>query len=482
MSIQRVHRAEGYYTLPVPYVKAEQNCGLQSCFWSVCHAISAFATCFFRALCYCCCTEESRTPNPPVQTTTTPTQVGWAPLVPVAKPKPRQSELSKLGSLDLRPLPLLEMTVQIFSYGNFKTDLPAMSQVCKAWNRVIRAMYCEQLNRATCLTLEQLFLYQSRLGGRPHLLPTQEKLLRTIGANSNWECVFMHCENLEALDFSGAFPRKTITDFSRAFPTTHEKRMDRAKEIVWIFKAVAKFCPHFKILDFSGCTDMGDGDLKPSSWPYMVSQVIYQALDHVPKLTHLNLSGCSLQDSDLKLDTVYAFIKKLPELVSLDIGTICFREQAMGVEDRSTRIAKIGEYCPKLQRLKIHGLIGGDYKASDIQILTEKLPHLTHFSIDSKLTGEAWYILADKCKNFVFLQFEFYDARREDEVSERELDKLQKWDADVEAFKSTHPHIEISTRYPPQKFESFFLEENTKNLQGGRIVTKLEKVQIITKL
>jgi hypothetical protein len=43
-----------------PYAKAEQNCGLQNCFLTVCRAISAFVYGFFKMLCCCCCVEESR--------------------------------------------------------------------------------------------------------------------------------------------------------------------------------------------------------------------------------------------------------------------------------------------------------------------------------------------------------------------------------------------------------------------------------------
>jgi hypothetical protein len=440
MAIQGVHRTDLYFSaLPqaplASYAKAEQSCGLQSCFWTVCNAISVFARCFFRALCYCCCTEEKSGHDVPKTLPQTPL---------LAKSR---LQLSTFEGLDLRPMPCLDVMLRTFNHCDVKEAFPVMAQVCKAWNRVLQEVCVLQLQRAKCLTLEELFIYQTRLRGRPdgNLLPT------------DWECIFKHCGQLEALDFSGAF-QNTLNLVRSDRRKGHQREMIRALEIVGIVRAAAQSCPHFKILDFSVYENPGEWgdyeDLKSQEFSKCctVAQVIWHALGHVPKLTHLKLRRCPL-------DIIFAFVQRFPELVSLDFNSSRHPKKEVTEVYRCNFIAKIGEYCPKLRRLAIDGLQGGlfasgkAYQAQGLAFLVQKFPCLTHLSIDEEVTREGQYTLAENCKHLVFFQCK--------------SKKFEWQDKDLESFKQKYPKIAISTRFLEGN-DSIFLDEDAQ-----KVITKL---------
>jgi hypothetical protein len=452
MSIQGVNRVEAYFAahhaLSVPYVKAEQDCGLQGCFRAVCRAISIFASCLFKTLCCCCCVEEN--------------DERAAVQVPVAKEPPHPiSQIGSSGSrsevesieesgkssegdvpdletdseydptLDLKlelhkrdvyVLPLgttlhQDIVLNIFSHWDMKTIMVTFSVVCKGWYALAKDIYQGQLQSKKCLTMQELAICGKRLYG------PQFAELKRLGVNIwDWETIFKLCGQLEALDFSGVFEdihlfdRMTYEWASKLF----ERQGKTAQEITLMTQRVAKFCPHFKILNFSGCSGLAE-----------VSDELLNALDHVPTVTHLNLASC-----DLSLDRVFDFVKRLPDLISLDVevkGSNTFKV-----------LGKIAECCPKLRRLKISSR--GDLPVFRMLSLAKKCQFLTHLSIkpikplgphDRRLFRAAGCHMLASCANLVFFHYPFAQ------------------DLDLRLFELMVPNVKISSACDVD----FFLDE-----------------------
>jgi hypothetical protein len=350
------------------------------------------------------------------------------------EPPPRKIEL-KLAHLNLTPFPCLDATMRTFSYCDAGTEFPVMAQVCKTWHRIIKEIYILQLGSATCLTLQQLFTYQKRLG-----IEADKK--------TRWQCVFKHCKQLEALNFSGAFPE---TDFSKDWEPQNEKRIELAREISSITQAAAKLST-FKILDFSHSKGLiFGGGFSSVFLRNSPDSLIWKAIHNVPQLTHLNIRGCNV---DLK--AIPEILLGLSQLVSLDFSRDGLVDSLYNNDDPQW-IAWIGNCCPNLQRLKFS--FCEELGAKHISVFAEKFPKLTHLSsMGTNITSEGWFILAEKCKNLVFLQFGFVTVKRE-LMNQAAQGLLDKWEEDFKLFKETYPKIAISTRGGFQPFDDIFLDK-----------------------
>jgi hypothetical protein len=292
MSVQGVG---GSYS--VSYVKAEQNCGLQSCLTRLCCLIIRFVCCFFKTFCSCCCEDNSA--RRVVDLTAIRTQ------------------LPRLGE-QVFPRELL---LSIFCYDGMGTPLKLLL-VSKSWYGMVHHAYQELLKNKKCLTLQEIFLCERILGR----------------FRNDWNSVFIHCEQLEALNFSHAL----------------EKQKDNITHISSIIHVALKKCPHFHILDLSYCRGIAG----------------FIGIEKREKLTHLNLAfSCDQYFAD---DITVAWVCCFPNLVSLDLT---------GLTTCNEHIAQIASSCPHLCRLKISS-IGSDENWT-LPLLLKGCPSLTHLSIGS---------------------------------------------------------------------------------------------------
>ena len=377
---------------------------------------------------------------------------------------PTNQELEKLFNLDQGSKLCYDAMGVIFSYDMRMTF--SLAQVSTTWHNFVKEFYISRMQK-NCLTIEELFIYHSRLSFR-----------ESFSMKSNdWNNVFMHCKQLGTLKFSGDFLKLGSSSGRFGLPDL-ERQDKRIQEIGSIFQAVAK--TNFEVLDFSDCEGLGiyEKFTKPeeigpnrffqlfryvryycaNTQSKLVAQQVWQALDHVPNVTHLNLVGCSAW-----LDLIHAFVEKLPNLVSLDFDTVNYNLQDMLENKRCVEIAKIGEHCPKLERLKIDGLGGNAYEAEDIEILAEKFPCLTHLSIDAQVVSDGWIVLAEKCQALVSLQFTIHCKeyfQNEERRTERE-----NWQQKLRSFKETHSKIAISPLWFPNKHASIFLKKDAENVR-----------------
>jgi hypothetical protein len=393
MAIQGVNRNGAY---SVPYVKAEQDCGLQGCALIVCRKIMQLVSCLFKALCCCCCDIEGDDkpprPIPPGR---------WPGRVAHQRSAKGLDLKLEMRTRDLCVLPLgvtlhQDVVLNIFSHWDMKTIVVTFSVVCKGWYELAKTVYIKQLGSKRCLTMQELAICEREIY-RPQLTTW-----RKYGGNSyDWNGIFKHCGQLEALDFSNQ-GNVILGRFPSGIFKLEELQFRTAQQVPLVIKIAAAVCPHFKILNFSNCTGL-----------FEIYGQLLNALDLVPKLTHLNLAGC-----DLSADQVYEFVKRLPNLISLEFGV---KEGAYLVQD----LNKIAECRPKLQRLKISKR--GDLSVFGILCAVEKFPCLTHLSID--ITSSEFLTRNDRiankeailarlpnCTSLVFFHFTFLEDFTEEEL------------------------------------------------------------------
>jgi hypothetical protein len=346
MSIQAIHRSE------VLYLKAEQDCGLQGCLTSVCRLIIRFVRCFFETFCCCCCKPDSR---PRRAVDLTPAQASFP-------------------CLDGKILPR-ELLVHIFCLCSCSGEMKVLQLllVCKGWYGIVHDACKEQLKYKKSLTLREIFICESILGDR---------------SRNNWKSIFIHCEQLEALNFSRALPPVS----GRSTELVVEKHKTRISSVLSIIHVALEKSPKFNILDLSYCPGV-----ESCSFISMILREL-QCNEKFKRLTHLNLAfSCG---KDFVDDLLVAQVCLLPNLVSLDLT---------GLVTQHENIVQIASSCPGLRRLKISSI--GGFEDDAVSVLLKGCPALTHLSIGclgiSLIMDTGLQALAQYGKNLVFFHYHY---------------------------------------------------------------------------
>jgi hypothetical protein len=276
MAIQGMHRGGGYvaaqYAPSVRYVKAEQDCGLQGCLQAVCHAISALVSCLFKAL--SCCFGEGKSDKITKQDVIdlTPPPLSQRRVIDVT-PIPRSPDLVPFQPFYVEGKEFhRELFVKVCFDCGMETTTLRLLLVCKGWFGVVYKTCVEQLQNRTSLTMREIFVCAKIVGKNPN----------------DWDSVFVHCKQLEALNFSEAFPPvNNVVDMLRTqhrqgtkivpqcmsgagvdtsksvFDALKEeelkcldKQLTRRSDVLSIINTALEQCPSFKSLDLSMCRGM----------------------------------------------------------------------------------------------------------------------------------------------------------------------------------------------------------------------------------
>ena len=255
-----------------------------------------------------------------------------------------------LDLTEVVPKDILSFT---FSFCDPKRELSALSCTSKVLNQMIPGVYSQQLSMKKSLTKDEIDLYQKRLGGKLN----------------DWDCVFKHCKQLQALNFAWAFRQKGSDQEPR--------------ELALILTSAKQHCPSITNLNFVHCYDVND-------------QTLALLGRQFPNLTHLNLESCKCTTAGIQ-----SLVTGCTNLISLNLS-----DQCAGHEE----ILLVANNCPKLCELILAGC--GDYPASltdaSITVLAEKCASLTRLVIsDPGITDASLEALAKHCKKLTFLCMDF---------------------------------------------------------------------------
>ncbi len=247
-----------------------------------------------------------------------------------------------------------DVITNIISFCDPQTEMVAASLVCHKWNAISIPEACiYQLQRKEYLHVEEVFLYQNRLGDK----------------FDDWDCVFKHCRGLKELECSSVF-RYRVSGAEQV-------------EIISIIQSVSKHCLDLTRINFAHCFAVGD-------------ETLAALAQYLPTLTHVNLGACRYSEDGIEM-----LVKGCPNLISINMF-----ENGIGDE----AIMHIANHCPMLEKLNLfstHGYADGKpITDASILLLSSKCTALAQLILsDAQITNNSLQSLAKHCKN---LSYFFY--------------------------------------------------------------------------